>query len=489
MSTNNKIVSHTSIYLFGDILRYSVSLIMLPIYTRYLTPEDYGIVELLSMLIDITAIIFGARVAQAVFRYYCMTDDAHSRKSIIASALLLGAIFDGLGAIVISLLSTPLAIAIFSDASFSEYIFLYAVTLFLLPFIEIPLAHIRAEQRPWLFLSYSAMKLCIQVSLNIYFVVYMEMHVQGVVYSAVISSAIMAAFLVGYSLPRCGMSASLKTARKLFSFSIPLKLATLGSFYLTFGDRYILNIFSDLSEVGIYSLGYKFGFIFTLIAWTPFEKLWDSEKYHTYEKANAKQIYQKTFLYISSILIFAGLCISLFTKDLLFIMSDPSFHDAYKIVPIIIMAYIFQAWMKFCDLGILLKKKTMQIAQAEMLAAAVITVAYFTLIPSFGMLGAAWATLIGFATRFYWANKKGKENYDMELPWGKVWLIGLCAGFILALSYLVPDDLLLSITIRTGLMVLFVALFSFMPILSRDEKREVWRKLVEIKNKLIRINA
>jgi O-antigen/teichoic acid export membrane protein len=153
------------------------------------------------------------------------------------------------------------------------------------------------------------------------------------------------------------------------------------------------------------------------------------------------------------------------------------------------MAYIFQAWMKFCDLGILLKKKTMQIAQAEMLAAAVITVAYFTLIPSFGMLGAAWATLIGFATRFYWANKKGKENYDMELPWGKVWLIGLCAGFILALSYLVPDDLLLSITIRTGLMVLFVALFSFMPILSRGEKREVWRKLVEIKNKLMRINA
>ena len=47
MSSGNKLVSHTSIYMLGDVLRYSVSLVMLPIYTRYLTPADYGVVELL----------------------------------------------------------------------------------------------------------------------------------------------------------------------------------------------------------------------------------------------------------------------------------------------------------------------------------------------------------------------------------------------------------------------------------------------------------
>ena len=50
MSSGNKLVSHTSIYMLGDVLRYSVSLVMLPIYTRYLTPADYGVVELLTML-------------------------------------------------------------------------------------------------------------------------------------------------------------------------------------------------------------------------------------------------------------------------------------------------------------------------------------------------------------------------------------------------------------------------------------------------------
>lgn len=484
----NRMISHTSIYMLGDILRHSTSLIMLPIYTRFLTPEDYGTVELLSMLIDFTAIIFGARVAQAVFRYYCTATEEHDKKSVIASALLLGVIFDGVGAIIVSLLATPIAIAVFSDPDFSIYIILYAITLALLPLTEIPLTHIRAQQKPWLFTIFSITKLALQVSLNIYFVVYREMHVEGVIYSAVISSAVMAILLSCYSLPKVGRSATMATCKKLFSFSIPLKLATLGSFYLTFGDRYILNIYTDLSQVGIYSLGYKFGFIFTLLAWTPFEKIWDSEKYNIYKKPNAKQTYQKTFLYSSSILIFLGLCISLFTKDLLTIMSDPAFLDAYKIVPIIILAYIFQAWTKFCDLGILLKKKTMQIAHAEMIAAVVITIAYFTLIPAYGIYGAAWATLIGFATRFYWTNRKGKESYDMELPWGKIGLASITALFIFALSLMVPDDILTSITLRTALVFLYAVIFLALPILTKQDKKNAFNKIIEFKNSIIHRN-
>ena len=209
--TNNKRLRHTSIYMFGEILRHSVSVFMIPIYTRYLTPEDYGVVELLSMVIDFASIIFGARVAQAVFRFYCTATSEHEKNSVIASALFLGFLLNGIGAISIALLSGPLALLIFSDESFKTYIALFAVTMFLMPLTNIPLTHIRAQQRPWLFLFFSITKLVLQLSLNIYFVVYREMHVAGVVYSAVISSTIMATLLVGYSLPRAGLRVT-KTA-------------------------------------------------------------------------------------------------------------------------------------------------------------------------------------------------------------------------------------------------------------------------------------
>jgi len=98
LNPKNKIVRHTGIYLFGDILRRSVSLIMLPIYTRYLTPEDYGVVELLSMIIDLATIIFGARIAQAIFRFYCTAKSDSDKNNVIASALFLAVLLNGIGA-------------------------------------------------------------------------------------------------------------------------------------------------------------------------------------------------------------------------------------------------------------------------------------------------------------------------------------------------------------------------------------------------------
>jgi O-antigen/teichoic acid export membrane protein len=432
------------------------------------------------MLIDFATIIFGARVAQAVFRFYCTAKNEDDRKSIIASALFLGIVLNGLGSIVIAVLSEPIAVAMFADASFSDYIALFAVTMFLIPLNQIPMTHIRARQKPWLFLIFSICRLFLQLILNIYFVVYLELHVAGVIYSAVISSIIMSIPLTSYSVLNAGIRFRRSDCKRLFTFSLPLKLASISTFYLTFGDRYFINHFFDLSQVGIYALGYKFGFIFTLIAWTPFEKMWDAEKYTILEKPNAREIYKKTFLYTSTFLIFIGLCISLYSKDLLKIMADPAFLEAHKIVPIIIIAYVFQAWAKFCNFGILLEKKTMHIAYSEMIAAFFITFAYFALIPEFGIFGAAWATVVGFLTRFYWANKKGMQYYDMALPWMKVSLTAGLAIIIFLLSLMSSENIIESLLFRTLLITSFIFIFYVSPILSVSEKAELSLKFCDI---------
>jgi len=68
--SGKKIISHGKIYLLGNILQRCVSFIMLPIYTRFLTPADYGTIELLSMILDFVGIILGLRIGQSIFRYY-----------------------------------------------------------------------------------------------------------------------------------------------------------------------------------------------------------------------------------------------------------------------------------------------------------------------------------------------------------------------------------------------------------------------------------
>ncbi len=483
MRTNkSSIVNHTAIYMLGDILRRGVSLIMLPIYTRFLTPADYGVIELLSMLLDVASIIFSARARDAVFRFYCTVDSEGQKKNIISSALVLSLLLNSIGAVIVISLSGPLSIVIFSDISYKHYISLFAITLFVGPLIEIPMIYIRAQQKPWLFLIFSITKLVLQLSLNIYLIVFLEMRVEGVIYSAVIQGIVIGILLTGYTISRTGIRVIKAVCKSLFSFSLPLKLAALGSFYMTFGDRYILNIYTDLTQVGIYALGYKFGFVLLLLTWDPFEKMWDSEKYNIHKKSHAKHIYQTIFIYISAILILVGLCISIFSRDLLRLMAAPSFLEAYKIVPIIIIAYIFQAWTKYCSIGILLEEKTMQIAYGEMLGVAVITLAYFTLIPTYGIYGAAWSTVAGFGARLYWTNLKSSGLYNMELPWAKISQVTLVATLIYFLSILSPKGILPSILFRSALVILFIAISYMMPILSRNEKIQIWNKIRKLQS-------
>lgn len=466
-------VSDTKVYMFAEILRNSVSLIMLPIYTRFLTPEDYGSVELLSMIIDFASIIFGARATEAVFRFYCTSNSVKEKKDIIASSLFLSFFMGCIGAAFVIALSEPLAIAIFDDAAYQEYIILFSLTMILLPLIGVPFAYIRAMQNSRLYLIFSVVKLVIQVSLNIYFVVYREMHVEGVAYSTVFSFVIVGALLTSYTVFAVGLNVTKKACVQLFSFSLPMKLATAGAFFLTFGDRYILNIYTDLSQVGIYSLGYKFAFIFTILSWDAFEKVWDAEKYAVNKKPDAKIIYQKVFLYMNIVLFTIGLGFSLFVKDLLRIMSAPEFWPAYEVVPIIIMAYIIQSWGRYCDLGIMLKRKTIQIAYAQWFAVFIVAIAYFALIPKFGIKGAAWATVIGFSAQFYWINKKGKEYYNMHLPWMKVFVIAVLAIACFSLTFFLPEGLLLSILLRVAIFGLFCSLLFILPVLHEEQKEEI----------------
>lgn len=468
-----KTVTHAAVYGLGNISRNIVSVLMLPIYTRFLTTADYGVIELLSMLLDFVSIILGARLGQGIFRFYSDAVTQKEKDAVISSAFFLAVSFNGTGVVFLILFAEPLAQFLLGDGAFGRYVSLFALTLALSACMEVGMTFIRAQQKPWLYVWLSVVKLLLQVGLNIYFVVILRLHVEGVIYSALISSGVMALVLTSYTLSKVGIRFSYDTARRLLGFSLPLMLAAIGAFYLTFGDRYFLRVYWGLSEVGIYSLSYKFGFMLAILAWNPFEMIWDTQKYEIYRKANARQIYQSTFLVVSSFMVFMALALSLFAKDILFIMSDPAFHSAYKLVPIILVAYIVQAWTGYCNFGILIKRNTLQITYAAVIAVAVITIAYLTLIPLFGGYGAAWATVLAFLVRFLWINWKATQAYDMQLPWGKVMLLSGLAIFVYLLSIFSPEPLLGSIVVRLFLALLFFSAFMVLPILPASEKATI----------------
>lgn len=468
--TSKKIVSHGSAYLAGNILRYSVSFVMLPIYTRALTPADYGTIELLSMVIDFAGIIFGLRIGEAIFRFYLMPEDHKSKEQIIPTALVLTIFLNILGFAFLCGMSGFLSNAIFGGSEQQNLMILFSLSLLFQPVTEIPMIYIRAQQRPWLFVSFSSFKLFLQLSFNIYLVVLLGLGVKGVVLSAVFSGGIMSLLLGGYCLGKTGIYFSLHLAKRLALFSYPMILSSLISFYITFGDRYFLNLYGSLTDVGIYALGYKFGFLLTFIATGPFFSIWDSERYNVLKSPNAKETFQQVFIFFTVFSALIVVLLSVFSKNILMIMANREFWSASQIVPIILIAYFFQGWTGFCNIGILIEKKTMIITKSVMIVSVVITVLYLLLIPKFGAMGAAWATLIAFVLRFFYIHRHAARLYNMELPWGKVMrLFPPCFAAIL-ISHFGPADLLQSLLLNIAVMLLIGYIITLIPVFSVDQR-------------------
>lgn len=457
----NNAMSGARVYGFGAVIRNIVSFIMLPIYTKYLSPSDYGEIELLSMMLDVIGLIVGLRVEDAVFKFYHEAKTHERQGAVITSAYMATVAANFLGVIFLVVFSYPLSDLMFGHPGYYQIAAIFASSLLFQALSYVPMAYLRIQQRPWLFVAISVGRLLLQLSLNIYFVVIQDMKVEGVVYSAVISSAIVGVLTSIYLLKNIVPRFDVDLTKSMVRFSGPLILASIAAFYSTYGDRYFLRVYGGLAQVGIYSLAYKFGFLLMSTVWESFTKVWDVRRYQLFHGGGGGETYNDNFIVMVGVMIFGALGISLFLEDLLHIMASSGYWEAAHVAPIVLLAYVVQSLMNFNCFPLYANGRTADIARGQWICAAAITVGYVCLIPGYGMYGAAWATVLGFLCNFVWVVMRGRRLLDMQLNWvAVIWLLAVATA-LYACSLFVVGNWVAQFIFKVGLALIFVAVFIF----------------------------
>ena len=474
-----KLINHSFIYFISSILRYGISFIMLPIYTRLLAPHEYGIIEILTIIIDFTGAIFGLKIGESIFRFYLSFKQIQEKNEVISTSLILVIVFGILGYAVLFISADFLNKIIFDKIDQIDNILLYSLTLVFQPVIELGMNFLRAQQKAVFYAIVSAIKLFLQLALNLYFIVYLDLKITGVILSAVISCFILSCVIVWYCIKEAGIKFSLKKSVEIINFSYPLVFAGMISFYITFGDRYFLGLFDSLTNIGIYALAYKFGFLFTFIGTGPFFMVWDSEKYIILKEKNANIIIHNAFIYFSVFSLCGATILAIISKNIITIMANNEFWDAYKIVPLILIAYLFQGLMGFCNLGILVEKKTIIITKSNFYTAIIITVLYLLLIPKFSYYGAALSTAIAFAFRFFFIFFKSRALLKMQLQWKIYFYLVPINVFYFIIFLLGPNDKFVSVIFNSAIICLLIISLSYLPIFTKKDR-------MIIKNYLLR---
>lgn len=470
------VARHTLVYGAGVMLGSLASFLMLPVYTRYLTPRDYGVLELLGMTIDVIGMIAGLGLAAAVFKFHSEARDDDERRVLLSTATL-GTLALALVTSLLGMaLAGPLARLVFGGAGDPRYFRVFFLIYFFQAAISPAFLLLRAKERSGWFVLVNLAKLILSLALNIYFVVVRRMGVDGVLWSTALVNGVLAAALVAWTLRSVGISFSLSRFRAMARFGAPLVVVSLSSFVLTFSDRYFLNWFASTAAVGVYALAYRFTFALSTLTVVPFGQIWEPRRFEVARRADAGDVYRRMFLYYSMALVGGATLMTAVIHPVLAVMVAPAFRGAARVVPLILAATILQQWAAYACVGLYLRSRTGLLAWTSLASVAATLVLNAVLIPRWGITGAALATLGAYLLRFALTYAFSQAWYPIRYPWGRVSVLGLTFLAVWTVRAMV-EPRSLEMSIAFGAILCAATIVVYLQVLTAAE-RAVIRELI-----------
>jgi len=459
-SNARKLVKHSTIYAIGNISRQLIGFVMLPVYTRYLTPADYGVIGLLTFAMSLLEGMFGARLGQAMPKFFFEQEDPRHRNAVISTALLVTGSVSLLVALLLTLTRDWSAQVLFGTEKYATVLGIFCFTILTNALESQSLVYMQIQSRPQLYVIINLAKLATQFFFNILFVVYLQWGIMGIALSGISSSGIFALGLSVYTFAHTGIRWSTELARRMIIFSWPLWLAGIASLYSSSAGRYYIRIFSSLTDVGFYELGAKFAGILSLLIAQPFNRFWDIERFNHYKKANNAEIFRGVFQFYATLLTLAALGIALFAEPVVRIMAGPEFHAAWRAVPFITLSALVHCLTDYCNFSFLVTDKTSYISRNFFAAAVAVTIFYLILTPPFGFVGAAFAQLLAEIAQFFYMQRAARKLFDMQIHLRPLTAIVAIASlaYVAGGMLLRQQDLIADIGVKSLTYVVFAAL-------------------------------
>lgn len=427
-----------------------VGFLMLPIYTHHLSTEDYGVLELLTLVGSIFSMILSFRLTAGMMRFYYQYKNSSDKKALVSTTLISVFLIAAMTAFFLCKNSAFVSHLVFGHDQHSRFFtFIFLSLVFDLGSM-VSYTYLTILEKSFHFIMASTLQLILGLSLNVYLIVFKHLGVVGVLYSMVISNGIICSILICYTFSHVGFRFDIAKLREQVVFGLPLVPASLLTFVLNMGDRFLLNQLGELGQVGIYALGYKFGMLIGTFISGPFQQIWGPQRIKIYEEGgkDVQEIISRVLLYFTFVLSFVGLIISVLIKDAITIMAAREFLPAYRIVPLVVFGYIFYSIYPIVDIGFYVKKKTYWYAIINGAAASVNILLNWFLIPRFGAMGAAVVTVISFAIcplmAYFISQKYLAIRYDLVRMTKLIVVVLLCYAVIsqVAVPYLYLDILL-----------------------------------------------
>ena len=459
MSRIKELLSDSLVYGLSSVVARFINYLLVPFYTFYFDPAEYGIIGLIYAAIVFLNVVYQFGMESAYIRYASDESRAPEKVFITLQLALLG-VATGLSAL-FYWGASPFVLPLMSlDFEGGRELFgLMLIILWLDALGIVPFAHLRIVRKSFTYALIKLANVIINVGLNIYLVAFLGYGLEALLISNIVASGITLLLLIGVTLPLYKAAPELAILKTALLFGLPYVPNGIGFATNEVLDRFFLvrlspEQLSAIYEVpytaeeitGIYNACYKLAIFMLLtvqmfrLAWQPFFMRYAKDK-------DSSELFAQVFLYFNAVsaLVFIG--IGLFTAEIAALpvpildgtLIDSRYWAGLHIVPVLLLAYWFQGWFVNFSAGIFIQEKTIHFPKITLYGALVTLGGNLLITPLLGMLGAALATLACYALMSMLAYYYTQKLYPVGYPLGSVLFMMMTAVLVVGLGWQFPE--------------------------------------------------
>lgn len=449
-----RVVRNSAMYSVVTLLQKSISFFLLPLYTAFLTPEDYGTVNVVLAVSSFMAVLIMMALNGAATRFHYKNNSEEYRKVLWGTVTTIVVVNSFAWGAVFFVFHRYLVDPFIGEVDFYPFAVLALANTAITPLYILFQSYLQASQKAGHYSINTFSNFLVQVSFAVLFIAHFRMGAVGMLLANVLTSLLFFIYVLITYIPHLKLCIDKSVARASFKYSLPLLPHQISLWSAGTIDRLFLNGIKGKAQTGIFSVSQQFGQVVGTIAFSVNQAFvpWFFETLEKGKEGIPKiQRMGNCCVFAYGII---ALIISLFAPEILRIMVSENFRDAWRIIPFITFAFVFHG-IYFFFINILFLKDTGIVFWVTMTAMFFDVLLNIIFVPIWGYYGCGLACLMTYFIRSLVAlilsRKKNKEiKYNYFFMYGFTFML-----FALSYSNLLMTDLSLGVVVSIKLGILF----------------------------------
>jgi O-antigen/teichoic acid export membrane protein len=467
------LLKDSAIYMVPSVVSRGLSLILIPFYTRVLSPTDYGSLDLLFVFSSVVNLTIALEVSQGVARFFASENNYDKKIGYASSAFWFTCACYSLFAILILSFSNDVATLIMGQESLELEFKIGIIFISLNGIFYIVQNQLRWELRSKQYSIVSLFTILLTSIISFWLVYFQNWGLLGLLVGMAIGSIPSIALGLWWLRKSFQFRFDLNLLKEMLVYSTPLVFSGIAVWVNLYVDRIMINHFLSIEEVGLYGIGHRLASV-SILMMVGFQGALMPLIYANYKNANTPRQLEKIFRLFLSMALLMFLTLTLFAIDILELFTTPAFYGGSVVVIFLVPAILLSKMYIFSP-GISIAKKTYLLAWINVGGGALNIMLNFLLIPSMGIKGAGVATMVSYLVFFSAYTVVGNRYYPIPHNWGKIFM---AVALAVTLALIVPHLLqsyFLSRVLYLAVLFVFPFILIVIGLIRLDELSIAWQ--------------